>query len=517
MSTSDSDLLQEYVRDGSQPAFATLVGRHLDLVYSAARRQVGSSHLAEEVAQSVFIDLARNARAIPAGTPLVAWLHVVSRRTAIDVIRRESRRQSREHQAAELARSELADSIAMKSNSPEWEGIAPLLDEAVESLAAADRAAILLRYFENKSLRDVGAALGTSEDTAQKRVSRAVEQLRRFLLRRGVTISAGGLAADLSAHALQTAPAGLGTAIFAAAGAFSPAAVGTVAATLTMSTLQKSLITGVLLAAFGGIVFETQALRAQRAELSAVRTLNEDLSAQARRLRQQQAVVARRSADPSPTPAARVPTPADATLEAEMSAWLDRAARLKRLRDERPDLAIPELSALPDETYFRAARDQRCETEEEIRQAFANLRRTAERSFMQRMQGALRGYLLANNGLLPTSTAQLAAFFDAPVQPEALRRYEMRAGGKLADVDPKNQERLIEQNSPADWERDLTYTFGLNGTSSTTAFDARVREAIDAYATANQGAKPTLPEHILAHLPRPVDPGRLKSYLTPRP
>src|SRR5476649_982025 len=100
MSMSDHDLLRDYAHDGSQAAFAALVERHLNLVYSAARRQVRSPQLAEEIAQSVFVDLARHASRFKPDMPLVAWLHVVSRRTAIDVIRRESRRQTREHDAA---------------------------------------------------------------------------------------------------------------------------------------------------------------------------------------------------------------------------------------------------------------------------------------------------------------------------------------------------------------------------------------------------------------------------------
>ena len=100
MSPSDHDLLSRYAEENSETAFATLVERHLNLAYSVARRVTRSAQLAEEVTQAVFIDLARNARALKPATPLVAWLHVVSRRTAIDTVRRESRRQAREAAAA---------------------------------------------------------------------------------------------------------------------------------------------------------------------------------------------------------------------------------------------------------------------------------------------------------------------------------------------------------------------------------------------------------------------------------
>src|SRR3954469_21631972 len=133
MGMSDSEFLHRYVHDGAADAFAALVHRHIDLVYSVARRHVRSASTAEEVAQSVFIELARHARNIKPGTPLVAWLHVVSRRTAINAVRDASRRQAREKIAAEIA--------AMKSPSSDWSGIEPLLDEAVESLPETDRVA----------------------------------------------------------------------------------------------------------------------------------------------------------------------------------------------------------------------------------------------------------------------------------------------------------------------------------------------------------------------------------------
>ena len=147
MSMSDAELLQRYVQAESAADFREIVRRHLDLVYSVARRQTGSPSLAEDIAQNVFIELARHARAIKPGTPLVAWLHVVSRRTALNAVRAATRRQSRELAAAEFARSELAESAAietMNSSSDSWHAVEPLLDEAVETLSEPDRTAILL-------------------------------------------------------------------------------------------------------------------------------------------------------------------------------------------------------------------------------------------------------------------------------------------------------------------------------------------------------------------------------------
>ena len=205
MTANDLDLLRQYTATKSEVAFTALVNRHLNLVYSAALRQVRSVQLAEEVAQSVFSDLARSAGKLRPDTILTAWLYEVARRTAIDLVRQESRRQLRERAALEMT--------AMNSTASDWTQVEPLLDEAMEALEATDRAAILLRYFENKSLRDVGQTLGTTDDAAQKRVSRAVERLREFFAKRGVSVGAGGLVAAIAANAVQAAPAGLAAAI----------------------------------------------------------------------------------------------------------------------------------------------------------------------------------------------------------------------------------------------------------------------------------------------------------------
>ena len=238
----DLDLLRQFATDGSEEVFAELVRRHVNLVHSAALRQVRSPQLAEEVAQSVFTDLARNAKKLKPGTMLAAWLYQVTRRTAIDVVRREARRQLREQVAVEMT--------AMNSTPADWAHIEPLLDDAMDALDETDRAAVLLRYFENKSLREVGEQLGTSDDAAQKRVSRAVERLREFFARRGVTIGASGLVVVISANAVQAAPAGLALTISTAAALAGTTIAATATATATkaivMTTAQKIAVTFVL-------------------------------------------------------------------------------------------------------------------------------------------------------------------------------------------------------------------------------------------------------------------------------
>ncbi len=296
--TSDLELLQDHVRNKSEESFAALVSRHLDLVYCAALRQVRSPQLAEEVAQSVFTDLAREAKQLRPDTILTTWLYAVTRRTAIDVVRKESRRQLREQIALEMN--------SMNATADAWTQIGPLLDDAMDALDVTDRTAVLLRYFENKSLREVGATLGTSDDAAQKRISRAVDRLRDFFAKRGVAVGASALVVVLSANAVQAAPVGLAATLCAAA-----ALAGTTAATtataikaIAMTTIQKSLITATIAAAVGTGIFEARqastlrtqvkVLQQQQAplakQLTELKTENNNLSNEVSQARDSQAL-----------------------------------------------------------------------------------------------------------------------------------------------------------------------------------------------------------------------------------
>ncbi len=206
----DMQLLEEYAARNSEAAFSTLVSRYINLVYSAAFRQIGNREEAEEITQAVFLVLARKAKSLRRGTVLSGWLYQTARLTACNALRREIRRQHREQQA-------YMQSTLNEPGPDDWTRVGPLLEQAMSGLSEADRNAIVLRYFENKPLKEVGAALGASDDAAKMRVNRALEKLRAFFLKRGVTLSATALGAAISAHSIQAAPAGLSTAVIAAA------------------------------------------------------------------------------------------------------------------------------------------------------------------------------------------------------------------------------------------------------------------------------------------------------------
>jgi RNA polymerase sigma factor (sigma-70 family) len=272
---SDAQLLREYAESGSESAFTELVTRHTDLVYSAALRQVPSSDLACDIAQNVFTSLARGARTLAGklnpDASLAGWLCRCTRNLALNLRRDDFRRHSRERQAMENLHPS-------PETAPDWDRLCPMLDEAISGLNEADHDALVLRYFKNQDLRSVGLALGVSDDTAQKRVSRAVERLREFFSKRNVTIGASGLTVVIAANAVQAAPTGLAAAISAAAlagTAVSTSTIITATKTIAMTTLQKTVIGAALVAAVGAGIYEahqastlrTQVQTLQRQEL----------------------------------------------------------------------------------------------------------------------------------------------------------------------------------------------------------------------------------------------------------
>jgi RNA polymerase sigma factor (sigma-70 family) len=207
MTSDDMALVQAYAAEQSEAAFATIVSRHVGLVHSAALRQLRDEHLAQDVTQAVFVILARKAGSLSPDTVLSGWLYRTALFACADVRRREARRQQREQEALMQASIETHASDTQTV----WSKLAPVLEENMARLRDRDRDALVLRFFENKSIKEIADALGLEERTAQKRVQRALEKLRGSFARRGITFSAALISSAIAANSVNAAPASVNT------------------------------------------------------------------------------------------------------------------------------------------------------------------------------------------------------------------------------------------------------------------------------------------------------------------
>lgn len=278
-------LLADYVKNGSEAAFRELVRRYINLVHSTAIRLVnGDGHMAEDITQTVFVDLARKARTLPPNVMLGGWLHRDACFVAGTTMRGERRRHFRERQAVamNIPEDHTAANLAL---------VAPVLDDAINQLEPDDRTAILLRFFEQLEFRAVGEAMGSSEDAARMRVSRALDKLHALMTHRGAAFSAAALGAALAAGVVTAAPAGLAATV--AGTALASAATGGVTATLlkfmTMTKLKIGIVSAMAVAALAVPVViqhqslsklqeENQALQQQADQLPTLQAENQRLS-----------------------------------------------------------------------------------------------------------------------------------------------------------------------------------------------------------------------------------------------
>lgn len=260
----DAELLRRYIDDRSEAAFAELVERHFGLVYAAALRQLGgSAHRAQDVAQTVFIDLARKAQPLARRSELGGWLYTSTHFAAAKLKRGEQRRQHREQEAHLM---HLTSSAALSD--VDWDRLRPMLDDAMHGLGENDREAILLRFFQGRRFADLGRRFGLSEDGARMRVERALDKLRTLLAQRGITSTTAALTIALTSPAITAAPAGLAATVATAALSGSAVAGGSVAAGTVLFMSKKTLLVStVALLAIGTVAFQFN--RAREAEAAA--------------------------------------------------------------------------------------------------------------------------------------------------------------------------------------------------------------------------------------------------------
>jgi RNA polymerase sigma factor (sigma-70 family) len=236
MNNSDPSLLARHVDDPGSDAFARLVERHVDWVHSAALRQTrGDAALAQDVTQAVFLLLSRKAQSLRDREDLGGWLFATTRNVARRAVRSAARRRRHEREAGMSATIEQQ---RKPEPAPEWEALAPRLDEFVARLRGTDRDAVLLRFYRRQSFAEVGTALGVSEEAARKRVTRAVDRLRDMFANAGLAVSSVVLAEAMTSG---TTTAAGGTVITAATAAATSVGAGPVAAALAGETARAAL------------------------------------------------------------------------------------------------------------------------------------------------------------------------------------------------------------------------------------------------------------------------------------
>lgn len=381
--TESQKLLAEYVGKGSEAAFRELVSRYVDLVYSTALRMVGGdAHRAQDVTQVVFIDLARQAPKLSSDSMLGGWLHRDTCFVAAKVMRGERRRQLRERQAAEMN--------ALNTGDANLEQIAPVLDEVINGLGEADRQAILLRFYERMDLRSVGEALGSSENAAQKRVSRALEELRSALGRRGVALSAAALGTALAAEAVSAAPVGLAAGISGPALAAAGSGTALTILKLMATTKVKLAIAGALVAV--GIATPLILHRQEQMKLDE----------QGRKLEEARQRVTQLEAENERLSNTLAQANAESTQPVEPSSELLRLrGEVGQLRDTTNELGRKNLGL--------AAQVAQLESNRVSPEDQSILQQTHATQAAQALLDALKHYATNHNGQFPTDWGQLTA------------------------------------------------------------------------------------------------------------
>ena len=382
--TDSQRLLADFAKDGSEAAFRELVTRYTDLVYSTAVRLVdGNTYLAQDVTQNVFLDLAKMARQLSSEVMLGGWLHRHTCFVAATVLRGERRRQSRETQAAQMnaLQDHSKGSLAQ---------VAPILDDAINQLGIEDRAAIVLRFFEESDFRSVGEKLGINENAARMRVTRALEKLNSILKHRGVTFSATALGTVLATEAVTAAPVGLAASISATVLASLAANSGSALTFLKIITMTK-LKTGI----FGAIIIAGVAtpLVIHRQAQAQLRDRDSAFQRQSDQLAQLTAENARLS---------------NLIAHADTSVTQSQSSELLRLRGEVGVLKGQLAEALNlQERSKRAAQAQRENVPADQQREAAMARLNYPKHWMT----AFLEYAAQNQGLCPTNFDQAIAFY----------------------------------------------------------------------------------------------------------
>ena len=479
----DITLLRQYTEHNSVEAFATLVTRHVNKVYSVALRHTRNPHQAEEITQAVFVIFARKAKQMRQHAVLSGWLYQTARLTAVTFIRSEIRRTRREQEA-------YMQSTLNENESETWTQIAPLLDAAMAGLNETDRHAVVLRFFDGKSMGEVGAALGASEGAAKMRVNRAMEQLRQFFVKRGIASTTATLAGAISANSVQAAPAGLAAVISSTAlsgTTITTAALIAATKAIAMTAFQKTIITAALAATIGTGIYEAHQAAQLRIQNQSSLQQQASLTAQVQQLSQlltdatnQLAGLVAENAqlksnsnehellklrgEVSQLRTANAQNDSNDPADEAAKSVAARVKQMKQWLEQNPNEQIPELQYLTAQEWLRGASySVDWKTDDDFDRALSQLRRDAKRTFANSIGEALANYIAGNNGQLPGDISQLGSYFNPPVDETILQRYQLLQTGNLSNF--PNKEPLIAEKAPVDDQYDTLFTISATGYS----------------------------------------------------
>jgi RNA polymerase sigma factor (sigma-70 family) len=507
-SLSDQQLLREYFERQSEPAFTEFVHRHVDLVYSCALRMVRDPQLAEDVTQTVFAGVARNAPALAEHPVVLGWLHRTAQNIAANIVRQEVRRREREEKATVMNEA---------VNEDAWERIEPHIEEALATLKEEDRDVVLMRFFQSKSAREIAAVIGTTEEAAQRRLNRAVDRIRKFLSDRSIGIGAASLGVVLSTRAISAAPLGLADVVCRSVAQAAVTQIATATATqgILMTTTQKALLAISLAVAVGTGVYEVHRsterqrearsaaqivdaidtqLQAMRRERDTARKEIEALRNESSRLKNEAAEVHRLRRDVSELRGhvAKSRMGGESGIEpteTALIAWLNRTDLFKQAQYRLPDKAIPELALLTEEDWLQMAKQAEHALDDTFQGDDAELNRRvlkvarerAKMKFGFLLSGALDRYRKGHNDLLPSDITLLRPYFRDReahlggsaefVSDAMLQRYEVLQTGNFEDV-PKEKAVILGEVAPADPGLDTRLVIGKHWLQTAEAGDA---------------------------------------------
>jgi RNA polymerase sigma factor (sigma-70 family) len=489
--TTDAELLQRFAATHSEAAFAELVRRHVNLVYSAALRQVnGDEHLAKDVAQMVFADLARKAKSLSHRETLTGWLYTSAHFAAAKMVRGENRRRDREEKFMREPTHESGAGFqpAQSAPEPDWEKLRLILDDTMHELKETDREAVLLRYFENRQFAEVGAKLGLNENAARMRVERALEKLRDIFTKRGI-VTATALASVISTNAIQIAPANLAATLTTASIATAGTGTFTLLKIMTATKLKLGISALIVAGATTAFVVQNQTQEKLRAEnesltqqLAQLQADNKNLSNrvvtigdskslsdeqldellklrdEVTRLRNESRQLVQANA-----------TDANDPTEIALKSWLNRVKLLRQSFQQWP-VKTPELELLTEQDWLNTTAKHQLETEADIRESMSELRNTATEKFANLVKEALQQYAKSNNGQFPLALSELSPYLNLPTDSSILDSYEIAKPGTVHPPNPGPSDgaeaetwAMVKKGGLADGEYDYHYVIYQGG------------------------------------------------------